>query len=142
MKKINFVVLVIIAISILGIEKGLADIFPSRPINFWCASGAGSVTDISHRAIADIASNSKPAILIPLKNSANDHQGRNAYELAKIGGALVLEEMNLKEHIFLQKIEKILDDKELQKSMGEKIGAFYHPEASEKLAKSLIELAS
>lgn len=92
-------------------------------------------------SIADIASNSKPAILIPLKNSANDHQSRNAYELAKIGGALVLEEMNLKEHIFLQKIEKILGDKELQKSMGEKIKVFYHPEASEKLAKSLIELA-
>lgn len=93
-------------------------------------------------AISEIAANFKPAILIPLENSANDHQGRNAYELAKIGGALVLEEMNLGEHILLQKIEKLLSDEELRQNMGRKIRAFYHPEAAEKLAKGIIELAS
>jgi tripartite-type tricarboxylate transporter receptor subunit TctC len=33
-----------------------ADTYPSRPINLWVAWGAGSGTDISQRAIADIAS--------------------------------------------------------------------------------------
>ncbi len=93
-------------------------------------------------AISEIAANFKPVILIPLENSANEHQSRNAYELAKIGGALVLEKMNLGEHILLQKIEKLLGDEELRQNMGRKIRAFYHPEAAEKLAREIIELAS
>lgn len=92
--------------------------------------------------ISEIAANGKPAILIPLESAANDHQAMNAYELAKIGGALVLEEMNLGENILLQKIFKLLDDKELSRSMSEKIKAFYHPEAAKKLAEGLIELGS
>ena len=92
--------------------------------------------------ISEIAANAKPAILIPLESAANSHQAMNAYELARVGGALVLEEMNLGEHILLQKIEKLLDDKELSRNMGEKIRAFYHPEAAKKLAEGIIELAS
>jgi len=95
-------------------------------------AGAGS--------IAEIAANGKPTILIPLAKSANDHQRLNAFEVSKIGGALVLEENNLGEHIFLQKIEKILEDKELAQSMAEKIKVFYHPNADEVIANGVIEM--
>ncbi len=91
--------------------------------------------------ISEIAANKKPAILIPLEDSANDHQRMNAYSLAKIGGALVLEEANLGQHLLLEKIEKIFADDRLRNSMVEKIKTFYHPNAADVIANGVIELA-
>jgi UDP-N-acetylglucosamine--N-acetylmuramyl-(pentapeptide) pyrophosphoryl-undecaprenol N-acetylglucosamine transferase len=91
--------------------------------------------------ITEIAANGKPAILIPISESANDHQRMNAYALAQIGAALVLEEANLGEHILLEKINNILSDDSLQQSMAEKIKTFYHPTAAEVIANSIIEIA-
>lgn len=91
--------------------------------------------------ITEIAANGKPAILIPLDGSANDHQRMNAYSLAEVGGALVLEETNLGEHILNEKISQILNDDELRKAMSEKIKTFYHPAAADMIASGIIELA-
>lgn len=93
-------------------------------------------------SIAEIAANKKPSILIPLENSANDHQRMNAYALAKIGGALVLEETNLGEHILLEKIEEILNNEKLQNQLAQKISFFHHPQAAEHIANGIIELGS
>lgn len=91
--------------------------------------------------ITEIAANGKPTIMIPISQSANDHQRMNAYALAQIGAAQVLEESNLGEHILLEKIENILNNEELQKSMTEKIKTFYHPNAADVIANGIIELA-
>jgi UDP-N-acetylglucosamine--N-acetylmuramyl-(pentapeptide) pyrophosphoryl-undecaprenol N-acetylglucosamine transferase len=91
--------------------------------------------------ITEIAANAKPSILIPLDGSANEHQRMNAYEIAKVGGALVLEETNLGEHILMQKIEDILSNDELRNSMIEEVKTFYHPQAAEVIANGIIELA-
>jgi UDP-N-acetylglucosamine--N-acetylmuramyl-(pentapeptide) pyrophosphoryl-undecaprenol N-acetylglucosamine transferase len=91
--------------------------------------------------IAEIAANGKPAILIPLAGSANDHQHMNAYELAKIGAAFVLEEANLGEHLLLEEIQKIGKDDVLREQMSNQIKTFYHPNAADVIANGLIELA-
>jgi UDP-N-acetylglucosamine--N-acetylmuramyl-(pentapeptide) pyrophosphoryl-undecaprenol N-acetylglucosamine transferase len=91
--------------------------------------------------ITEIAANGKPAILIPISESANDHQRMNAYALAHIGAAQVLEEANLGEHILLEDIEKIMSNEQLQQNMVEKIKTFYHPNAADIIANSIIELA-
>jgi UDP-N-acetylglucosamine--N-acetylmuramyl-(pentapeptide) pyrophosphoryl-undecaprenol N-acetylglucosamine transferase len=91
--------------------------------------------------ITEIAANEKPAILIPIAESANDHQRMNAYALAHIGAALVLEESNLGEHILMEKIEEIMNDQNLRQVMIEKIKTFYHPNAAEVIANSIIEIA-
>jgi len=92
-------------------------------------------------SIAEIAANGKPAILIPLESSANDHQRMNAYELAKIGAAFVLDEANLGQHLLLDEIEKILSDENLKQQMIAQIKTFYHPNAADTLANGVIELA-
>lgn len=92
-------------------------------------------------SISEIAANGKPAILIPLENSANDHQRMNAFALAKIGAALVLEEGNLGEHILLKEIEKIISDENLREKMIGQIKTFYHPNATDVIANGVIELA-
>jgi len=92
-------------------------------------AGAGS--------IAELAATEKATILIPLMNAANDEQRMNAYDVAALGGALVLEEPNLGEHILFQKIDGLLNDMELRKTMATKLHSFYHPDAADKIADGL-----
>ncbi|HOW60362.1 MAG TPA: undecaprenyldiphospho-muramoylpentapeptide beta-N-acetylglucosaminyltransferase [Candidatus Moranbacteria bacterium] len=93
-------------------------------------------------SITEIAANAKPAILVPITHSANDHQRMNAYALAGIGAALVLEEANLGEHILIEKIDTIMNDENLKRKMIERLKTFYHPNATEVIANSIIEVAN
>ncbi len=95
-------------------------------------AGAGS--------IAEIAATKKPAILIPLASAANDEQRMNAYDIAGIGGALVIEEANLGKNMLFEKIVELIDQPGTRVSMSEKIGAFYHPDAAQAIAESLATL--
>ena len=100
----------------------IADIVISR-------AGANSITEI--------AANRKVAILVPLAASANDHQSMNAFDVAKMGGALVLEESNLGSGILYEKIEQLLHNRELRLQLQERITSFYHPDAAEKIAAGI-----
>ncbi len=88
-------------------------------------------------SIAELAATRKAAILVPLGSAANDEQRMNAYDIADIGGAVVLEEGNLGEHLLLEKIEELLGNAELRTTMGQKISAFYHPDAALAIASGI-----
>lgn len=103
----------------------LTDVIVSR-------AGAGS--------IFEIASVGKPSILIPLEMSASDHQKNNAFEYAKNGGTIVLEEPNLTPHLFLEKIFYLVDNQELRQKMSEGAKSFAKLDASEKIAEELLKL--
>jgi len=90
--------------------------------------------------VAEIAANEKVAIFIPLANSANDHQRMNAYEIAETGGAIVLEEANLSEHVLMGKLKKALFDEELRKKMKDAIKEFYYPNAAEDIAEEVLSV--
>lgn len=109
----------------IGDTLAVADIVVSR-------AGAGS--------IAEIAACRKALVLVPLPSAANDEQRKNAYDIAEIGGALVLEEANLGEHLFLENLENLLNNDDLRVEMGEKLHVFYHPDAAERIADGLIDL--
>ncbi|MEK9173966.1 MAG: undecaprenyldiphospho-muramoylpentapeptide beta-N-acetylglucosaminyltransferase [Patescibacteria group bacterium] len=111
--------------ALLGDVYALADIVISR-------AGAGS--------IAELAAHGKTCILVPLPSAANDEQKKNAYAIAHIGGASVLEEPNLSEHILLQEIHELLADEARSKQMGEAIRAFYHKDAAEMLAQGVLSM--
>jgi UDP-N-acetylglucosamine--N-acetylmuramyl-(pentapeptide) pyrophosphoryl-undecaprenol N-acetylglucosamine transferase len=93
-------------------------------------------------AFSEIAANGKPAIIIPLKYSANDHQNMNAYAIQEAGAAIVLEQDNLGENIFFEKIEEVLNSSELQFELSERIKKFYNADAAEKIAEEIIKLAN
>jgi UDP-N-acetylglucosamine--N-acetylmuramyl-(pentapeptide) pyrophosphoryl-undecaprenol N-acetylglucosamine transferase len=84
-------------------------------------------------AIYEIAAFGKPAVLIPIEQSANGHQKANAYEYAKTGNAIIIEEPNLTEHIVLQELQRMVQ----KKSAG--ISQFYKPDAAEQIAKLIVE---
>jgi UDP-N-acetylglucosamine--N-acetylmuramyl-(pentapeptide) pyrophosphoryl-undecaprenol N-acetylglucosamine transferase len=96
------------------------------------------ISRASANTISEIAANAKPAILIPLENSASDHQRMNAYAIAKTGGCVVLEENNLGEHMLLEKIEEIMDNEELRAKLSQNIKAFYHADATERIADGVL----
>ena len=103
----------------------LADLIISR-------AGAGS--------IFEIAACAKPSILIPLLGAASDHQRENAFNYAQTGTAVVLEQANLTQNLFLNEITKILGNPELRQKMSKNAKDFSHPEAAQKIAEELIEM--
>jgi len=92
--------------------------------------------------IFEIATIGKPSVLIPLPESAADHQRKNAYEYAKAGAAIVIEEDNLSPHLFLAQINKIFTNQEDYNAMSLAAKKFAKPEAAKLLAGEIIKLGS
>lgn len=89
-------------------------------------------------AIFEIAAKGKPSILIPLPESANGHQEANAYAYSETGAAILLEEENLLETIFINEVIKILSDPALAAKMSEAAKKFYKADAADKIASDII----
>ncbi len=100
-----------------------ADIVISR-------AGAGS--------IFELAAFGKPSILIPLSESANDHQRQNAYLYAQTGAALVIQEENLLGNLMVIELEKLMKEPMLLQQMSDAAKSFYRPEAASIIAKYLL----
>ena len=92
--------------------------------------------------IFEIAAFGKPAILIPIAESANDHQRANAYSFSQAGAGVVIEEGNLLPGIFMDQLKRILDNKELREKMGAASAKFFVPGAAEKIADEIIRLGA
>lgn len=75
-------------------------------------SGAMTITEISNLG--------KPSILVPLPNVSQNHQLYNAKVLENVGAAEIILNDELKKDNLNIEIEKIIKDKELMKTMGEK----------------------
>ncbi len=90
--------------------------------------------------VSEIAAVGKSSILVPLPSAANDEQRMNAYEIARAGGTLVLEESNLGENLLFGKIEGLMDDASLREKMSQAVRAFYHPDAATRIASEIVSL--
>lgn len=91
--------------------------------------------------VFEIAAFGKPAILIPLTESANDHQRANAYEFAKGGGALIIEEENLLPEVALAQLRGILKNKDRMNQMAMGSAQFFKKGAAEEIAKEVLSWA-
>ena len=102
----------------------LADLIISR-------AGSGS--------IFEIAAFGKPSILIPLFESAQNHQLENAYLFSEKGACLVIEEANLTPHFLLDRLRYLFSHPSRLKEMGEKAQYFARPKSSQVIASYIIE---
>jgi UDP-N-acetylglucosamine--N-acetylmuramyl-(pentapeptide) pyrophosphoryl-undecaprenol N-acetylglucosamine transferase len=92
--------------------------------------------------IFEIAACAKPSILIPLPESAGDHQKYNAYDFSQNGAALVIEQENLTPNFLINRISTLLKNPfELQK-MGTAAKSFALPNAAGKIAEELYNIAA
>ncbi len=90
--------------------------------------------------IFEIAAFGKPSILIPLAESGNDHQRLNAYEYAKRGAAVVIEESNLSLHVAESQIMNILGNKNICAAMSAAAKAFSTPDAAKMIVGELLNV--
>jgi len=90
-------------------------------------------------AIFEIASFKVPTILIPLEESAGNHQKVNAYAFSKTGYAFVLEEENMAFHTLQSRIFELISPKFVP-SGGEAIDLFFVPQSAERIANEIISL--
>jgi len=104
----------------LTMAYAVGDVFVSR-------AGAGSLFEISALG--------KPAIVIPIKKSAQNHQHFNAVEFSKFGG-VVLEEENLITSVFVNEIKEAY---EKRMELGQKIKLFARMDAAEKIAQEILK---
>jgi UDP-N-acetylglucosamine--N-acetylmuramyl-(pentapeptide) pyrophosphoryl-undecaprenol N-acetylglucosamine transferase len=109
----------------LRMAAGVADIVISR---------AGST-------IFEIAAWGIPAILIPISDSNGDHQRKNAYNYARTGAAMVVEEINLTPHILTSEVTRIFDNQELRTKMHNAAKQFARTDAAMLIAQELITIA-
>jgi len=104
---------------------GIADIVISR---------AGST-------IFEIASWQKPSIIIPITNSVNNHQKRNAFLYAQTDAAAVIGENNLTENILISEITRIMTDDKERNDMIQAAKNFHNADAALIIAQEIIEIA-
>lgn len=100
-------------------------------------SASDVVVSRSGSQIFEIASWGKPLVVIPLKNSANNHQLMNAREISGYG-AILVEEDNLTPRILIAEIENAYQNRV---ELSEKIKRFARPDAASTIAKQLLGLA-
>jgi UDP-N-acetylglucosamine--N-acetylmuramyl-(pentapeptide) pyrophosphoryl-undecaprenol N-acetylglucosamine transferase len=92
--------------------------------------------------VAELAAAGKPSLLVPFAAAADAHQKRNAEAMVSAGAAVMLEEPELTEPgRLLEVLRGLLKDHERLKAMGEAARLQAHPDAAERIADRLAELA-
>lgn len=86
-------------------------------------AGAGS--------IFEIAALGKPSILVPLANSAQNHQLKNAYAYAQGGAAIVMEEINFTPRFLFERLNFLFDNPQKLAEMATKAREFSKPQAAQ-----------
>jgi len=93
-------------------------------------SGAGT--------ISEIAANGKPSILIPLPESAQNHQLNNATIYEQSGACIVIEERHLNAEIFVKSIENIMNPSNIGQFCSS-AKYFSKSDPAERIAKEILE---
>ena len=88
--------------------------------------------------IFEIAALGKPSILIPLPESAQNHQLKNAYIFASAGAAILIEERNLTPDFFLGTIKNLFSNPKKMEEMRKAALKFAKPEAAKEIAQYLV----
>ena len=122
-----------------GLAPELATFFDDLPERLGnahlvvCRSGASTVAECSVAG--------RPAILVPYPHATDDHQTANARAVEEAGGGWLMPQTGLTGESLAQRIRALLDNPTRLAQAAEKIKAFGHPNAAEKLADLVASLA-
>jgi len=96
--------------------------------------------------VAELAAAGKPSLLIPFAAAADDHQRKNADVMVEAGAAVLLTERQLPPQatdagLLLKSLTALLGDAHRLRIMGENARSQARPDAAERIAARLVELA-
>lgn len=112
------------------------------PLQMKMAAGATAVVvSRAGSTLFEIANWGIPSILIPFTESNADHSKKNAFNYARAGACSVIEEMNMTANILVHEIDNISDNKEVLVRMSQNAKNFSKPDAAEKIAREIINIA-
>ena len=111
--------------SAMQMIAGVADLVISR---------AGSI-------IFEIAIWGTPSIIIPIPEEISHDQRHNAFNYARSGGAIVIEQINLTPSVLLGEINRLLSNPQTLATMKAGAKSFSRPEAAHLIAYELLNLA-
>ncbi len=97
------------------------------------------ITRAGNNVLTEVAAAKKPAIIIPLESSANDHQLANAKVYSREGAAYVMIQSHLDSGKLLRQVRSLLNDTEELNFLSGKISKFYNPDSAELIAGNLID---
>jgi len=92
--------------------------------------------------LAEIAALGKPSILVSLSSAAYNHQKENANYFRETEAAVVIEEENLRPHLFQKQIFDLLDNPVLLQTIGERVKKLAKLDAAERIAEETLKLVS
>ena len=88
-------------------------------------------------SLFEIANWRIPAIVVPITKSNKNHQIKNAYNFARAGAGVVIEENNLSDSQLIFEINRIYDNKEVRDKMLKGAEEFDVPNAAMKIAEEI-----
>lgn len=89
--------------------------------------------------IYETAAFGKPSVLVPIpREVVGEHQILNAYEYAKTGAAIVIEEKNFTIHLFLRELKRILTEAGVAPAMSAAAKSFFKPNAAALLTQEIL----
>ena len=92
--------------------------------------------------VAELAAAGRPSLLIPFAAAADDHQRSNAEVMVQAGAAVMVEERQLdRPAILLETLRELLADPSRLQSMAQQARTQAHPDAAERIANRLRQLA-
>jgi len=90
-------------------------------------SGAGTV--------AELAAVKLPAVLVPYPYAVDDHQRANAQELVRAGGAVLIDDSDLKGADLAETLKEFMEHPEKLQSMSQALNEVGKPHAANKIAE-------
>jgi UDP-N-acetylglucosamine--N-acetylmuramyl-(pentapeptide) pyrophosphoryl-undecaprenol N-acetylglucosamine transferase len=104
------------------------------------AGAADLIISRAGSSIFEISLWNIPTILIPITNSNLNHQRKNAYNYARSGGAIVIEESNLSDDLLISEVSRILNNSDIYEKMREGAKKFSKPEAAKTIASEIMKI--
>jgi UDP-N-acetylglucosamine--N-acetylmuramyl-(pentapeptide) pyrophosphoryl-undecaprenol N-acetylglucosamine transferase len=90
--------------------------------------------------LAELAASGTPAILVPLPNSTDDHQRKNAEVVAKAGAALSIEERAMNGETLAAAITGLVANQPRRREMAAAAKQLARPDAAQRIADRVEEL--
>jgi UDP-N-acetylglucosamine--N-acetylmuramyl-(pentapeptide) pyrophosphoryl-undecaprenol N-acetylglucosamine transferase len=90
--------------------------------------------------IFEIAAWGVPSVIIPITETHGDHQRINAYEYARAGACIVMEENNLTPKLFVEEVKRIVGDKSISEGMRASAKTFTKKDAALNIAREIINI--